>query len=151
MIKLQDFARECSVTDRQVQRLLKKYEDELTGLFERKGPNGTWFSDEACEILRSKMRQQPITIIESDKRIDELQERIRELEHLLSEKDKMLTFSQQATQEAQNKVNLMLDEVNKVKALEEGKEALEGRVEALENENERMKKASLWERIRGWK
>jgi len=151
MIKLQDFATQQGVTDRQIQRLLKKYAADLEGKFERKGPNGTWLTPEACEILRSKMRQQPIAIIEPDKRAEELQERVRELEQLLSEKDKMLTISQKATQDAQDKVNLMLEEVKKVKALEEGKEALEGKIEALESENERMKKASLWERIRGWK
>lgn len=62
MVKLQDFARECGVTDRQVQRLLKKYEAELEGLYERKGPNGTWLTDEACQVLRSKMKQQPIVV-----------------------------------------------------------------------------------------
>ena len=41
MIKLQDFAKECGVTDRAIQKHLVKYADELNGLYERKGPNGT--------------------------------------------------------------------------------------------------------------
>ena len=62
MIKLQDFAKECGVTDRAIQKHLVKYADELNGLYERKGPNGTWLSDAACDILRSKMKQQPIVV-----------------------------------------------------------------------------------------
>jgi DNA repair exonuclease SbcCD ATPase subunit len=60
--KLQDFAKECGVTDRAIQKHLVKYADELNGLYERKGPNGTWLSDAACDILRSKMKQQPIVV-----------------------------------------------------------------------------------------
>jgi len=152
MIKLQDFAKQQGVTDRAIQKHLKTYAAELEGLFQRKGPNGTWLTDEACEILRSKMKQPPAPVIfEEDPRVKELQERVKELEGLLSEKDKMLTISQQATQEAQNKVNLMLDEVKKVKGLEDGKKVLEDKIETLESENKQMKEAGLWKRIRGWK
>lgn len=62
VIKLQDFAKGCGVTDRAIQKHLVKYADELNGLYERKGPNGTWLSDAACDILRSKMKQQPIVV-----------------------------------------------------------------------------------------
>lgn len=62
VIKLQDFAKECGVTDRAIQKHLVKYADELNGLYERKGPNGTWLSDAACDVLRSKMKQQPIVV-----------------------------------------------------------------------------------------
>ena len=61
MIKLQDFARQQGVTDRAIQKHLNTYAEDLEGLYERKGPNGTWLTDEACEILRSKMKQQPIS------------------------------------------------------------------------------------------
>ena len=73
MIKLQDFARQQGVTDRQVQRLLRKYAADLDGKYERTGPNGTWLSDEACEILRGKMRQAPVTVVTPDDRATELQ------------------------------------------------------------------------------
>lgn len=66
MIKVQDFATKYGVTDRQVQRLLKKYEDEITGHFERKGPNGTWIDETGEKILRSKMRQAPIVLHDSE-------------------------------------------------------------------------------------
>ena len=144
MIKLQDFARERGVTDRAIQKHLKTYAKELEGLYERKGPNGTWLSEEACEILRSKMKTPPPPVLfDEDPRVKGLQERVRELEEMLSEKDKMLTLSQKATQEAQNTVNLMLDEVKKVKALEDGNKA-------LENEIKTLKGATLRERLFGW-
>lgn len=65
MIKLQDFARQMGVTDRAIQKHLKKYAAELEGLYQRKGPNGTWLTEEACEILRNKMRQQPIAVADA--------------------------------------------------------------------------------------
>lgn len=140
MIKLQDFAKQQGVTDRAIQKHLKTYAEELEGLYQRKGPNGTWLTDEACEILRSKMKQPPAPIIfEEDPRIPKLEARVDELEKLLSEKEKMLTISQQATQEAQNKVNLMLDEVQKVKGLEEGTKALEGKLKDAEDELKAVK------------
>lgn len=74
MIKLQDFAKMQNITDRQVQRLLKKYADELEGLYQRKGHNGTWLSDEACEILRGKMKQQPVIISEQSAEVERLKE-----------------------------------------------------------------------------
>lgn len=78
MIKLQDFARECGVTDRAIQKHLKTYASELEGLYQRKGPNGTWLTEEACEILRSKMRQQPIIVGDSSTH-DELEATKKEL------------------------------------------------------------------------
>ena len=66
MIKLQDFARECGVTDRAIQKHLKTYAAELEGLYQRKGPNGTWLTEEACQILRSKMKQLPITLSDGE-------------------------------------------------------------------------------------
>lgn len=80
MIKLQDFAKQQGVTDRAIQKHLKTYATELEGLFERKGPNGTWLSEEACEILRSKMKQQPLSFPTRDeadmRRIQDLEEEI---------------------------------------------------------------------------
>lgn len=66
-VKLQDFAAKQGVTDRQIQRQLKKYGAELEGLYQRKGPNGTWLSDEACTFLRSKMKQESILVREREK------------------------------------------------------------------------------------
>lgn len=96
MIKLQDFARQYGVTDRQVQRLLKKYENELEGLYERKGPNGTWLSDEACEILRSKMKQQPIVVSKTSEVVEDLRKKNEKLhEALETAKDMIIDLQEQ--------------------------------------------------------
>lgn len=127
MIKLQDFARECGVTDRAIQKHLKTYAAELDGLFQRKGPNGTWLTDEACEILRSKMKQLPPAVVDGEtvRENDELKQRVRELEARLSEKEKLVEM-------AQRRADTLQEKVGQVYALEEGKKALEGRLEASE-------------------
>ena len=54
-IKLSDFARDCGVTDRAVQKHLKKLETELEGHFERRGPQGgTWLDELAQEKIRMR-------------------------------------------------------------------------------------------------
>lgn len=127
MIKLQDFARECGVTDRAIQKHLKTYAGELEGLYQRKGPNGTWLTDEACEILRSKMKQLPPAVIDGEtvRENDELKMRIRELEARLSEKEKLVEM-------AQRRADALQEKVSQVYALEEGKRAAEREVKLLE-------------------
>lgn len=85
MIKLQDFAAQQHVTDRQIQRLLKKYEKELDGLYQRQGPNGTWLTDEACEILRSKMKKSAIAVYEPDPAVARLEAELEEAKQLAKE------------------------------------------------------------------
>ena len=104
MIKLQDFARQLGVTDRQVQRLLRKYEDEFEGLIERRGNNGTWLSDEACGLLRSKTRQLPVapydgSADEANAKISKLE---RELEEAKAENKELRTQFLFATQRINN-------------------------------------------------
>lgn len=134
-IKLQDFAKQQGVTDRQVQRLLKKYEAELEGLFERKGPNGTWLTDEACEILRSKMRQQPVAVFEEDPRVQRLEERVRELEMQISEKDKMLSLAHQQVQASQEKVAQLQEAGETIARLEANNKVAEAERRKVEEQN----------------
>lgn len=117
MIKLQDFARQQGVTDRAVQKHLNTYAEELEGLYERKGPNGTWLTDEACEILRSKMKQQPITIMETSEVEQELRRKLEDKQtkiellqgFLLDAKDeiKALTDEKYALQAENSKTKLL--------------------------------------------
>ena len=127
MIKLQDFARECGVTDRAIQKHLKTYAAELEGLYQRKGPNGTWLTDEACEILRSKMKQLPPAVIDGETLRDneDLKKRVRELEARLSEKEMLVEM-------AQRRADALLEKVGHVYALEEGKKSAEESVKRLE-------------------
>lgn len=92
MIKLQEFARQQGVTDRAIQKHLKKYENELEGKFERRGPNGTWLSDEACDFLKGKMKAQSMEIYDSskDEEIERLKARIVHLEEYAEGKEKYI-------------------------------------------------------------
>lgn len=130
MIKLQDFARQQGVTDRAIQKHLKTYAAELDGLFQRKGPNGTWLTEEACEILRSKMKQAPVAVYEPDERIGKLEEKIKKLEDRLERKDVLLTAAQETAQKAQDRVLKLQEEADKVKLLEGAQKALEGERDA---------------------
>ena len=78
MKKLQDFATECGVTDRAIQKHLKKHEAELIGHFERKGPNGTWLDEYAQEYIRGLMIQQPIVLQDNVAEVQELRLRLTE-------------------------------------------------------------------------
>lgn len=62
MRKIQDFARECGVTDRAILKHIKKYEAELSGHIERRGANGTWIDETAEEIIRSRMIKHPMIV-----------------------------------------------------------------------------------------
>ena len=126
MIKLQDFARQQGVTDRAIQKHLKTYAEELDGLFQRKGPNGTWLTEEACEILRSKMKQAPVTVFEPDERVNELMKRVKVLEERLERKEVLLTASQETAQKAQDRVLELQGAADRVKLLEGAQKALEG-------------------------
>lgn len=107
MIKLQDFARDCGVTDRAIQKHLKTYATELEGLFERKGPNGTWLSDEACKILKSKMKQQPLVVFDEDPRIGEMEKKIRKLEDRLERKELYIEVLEEGSRQKQERLNLL--------------------------------------------
>lgn len=86
MIKLQDFAKEQGVTDRAIQKHLKKHEKELEGHFERQGPNGTWLDDYACEFIRTRMIKQQI-VLGDDYYLRELESARAEIDKL---KDKLI-------------------------------------------------------------
>lgn len=165
MIKLQDFARQQGVTDRAVQKQLKKYEAELEGLFERKGTNGTWLSEEACSVLRSKMKAQPIDIYDDtkDREIERLNARIRELELRVDAKDKRIDKledrvdqKEEALLIAQNTLKLLEDKNQEriEAAVKEAEEALKKRLQEDFNRQmaaERTRKLSFSERFFGQK
>ena len=62
MRKIQDFARECGVTDRTVLYHISAMEQELAGHIERKGKRGTWIDETAEEIIRSRMVKHPLIV-----------------------------------------------------------------------------------------
>jgi len=149
MIKLQDFAKQQGVTDRAIQKHLKTYATELEGLFQRKGPNGTWLTDEACEILRSKMKQQPVVVSETSEVVEQLRNENKQLLQALNDakdiiidlKDKnhALELENKETKllEAQN-ADLSADNSKKDELLAEMAEELKGASEDLEETDRKL-------------
>lgn len=131
MIKLRDFARERGVTDRQVQRLLKKYETELTGQFERRGQNGTWLTDEACNFLIGKMRTSPVVVgdeqqlreqVQLRKENDELMRENKELWRQIAELNQQLRL---AAEEKAEQTKLLADAEAAKEQLEQTRQELD--------------------------
>lgn len=89
MIKLQDFARDCGVTDRAIQKHVKNHEAELQGHIERRGKNGTWLDKYAEEFIRGLMKTSPVVVGDNAqlRKIEELQEKIDKLYGYIEKKD----------------------------------------------------------------
>lgn len=131
MIKLQDFAKMQGVTDRAVQKHLKKHEKALEGHFERLGPNGTYLDDFACEFIRERMLKAPVVISQVSEEVEALKQENNEL------KDKLL-----AAQELMLQVQPQLQELSEYKAKAqfylESKEKAELEVSALNIEKAQL-------------
>lgn len=162
MTKLQDFAAQQNVTERQIYRLLQKYADELQGLYERRGQNGTWLTDEACEILHSKMRQQPVVVSDGSlaRQTEELKAKNLELlEELHAVQADMIELQKQNTKLIAETARISLLEAdNDVKAqklvtADEEKQQLQAEIEQLRQqlESEKQRPLTLRERFFGRK
>ena len=158
MIKLQDFAREQGVTDRQIQRLIKKYETELEGHYDRRGPNGTWLDDEACYILRGKMKSKEIVLYdtESTDRIKELEAKIERLEDRLEKKEQYIAVMEVAAANKQAKIETLESEKlqieentsKRIKTAEDELHLEKQRADQLEKQLEDRKNWGLLRRIK---
>lgn len=162
VIKLQDFAKECGVTDRAIQKHLVKYADELNGLYERKGPNGTWLSDAACDILRSKMKQQPIVVSDGflARQAEKLKsENVQLLKELHNVQTDIIELQKQNTKLiAENARISLLEADNDIKTqklvtADEEKQQLQAEIEQLRQqlESEKQRPLTLRERFFGRK
>ncbi|MGN0266503.1 MAG: hypothetical protein ACI4D7_02375 [Lachnospiraceae bacterium] len=153
MIRLRDFARERGVTDRQVQRLLKKYEAELTGKFERRGQNGTWLTDEACDFLIGKMRTSPV-VVGDEQQLREQMQLQKENEQLLRENKELWKQIADLNYQLRLAAEEKTEQAKLLTAAEGIKEQLDKAQQDLDqarNELDKLKNAGFWERIRGWK
>ena len=162
MIKLQDFAAQQNVTERQIYRLLQKYADELQGLYERRGQNGTWLTDEACEILHGKMRQQPVIVSDGSlaRQAEELKAKNLELlEELHTVQADMIELQKQNTKLIAETARISLLEADndvktqKLVTADEENQQLQAEIEKLRQqlESEKQRPLTLRERFFGRK
>lgn len=168
MKKLQDFATECGVTDRAIQKHLKKHESELAGHFERKGPNGTWLDDFAQEYIRSLMVQQPVVLHDNIAEVQELRAKLEDKQNkiellqgfLLDAKDeiKTLTDEKYALVAENRRITLLeADNANKGKELAQAREeaqtasdeltAARAELETLRKENDKLRNRKWYQMI----
>lgn len=87
MIKLQDFAASRGVTDKAIYKHLKKYAADLENHIEKRGKNGTWLDDYACEYISKLMVSNPVVLSEASDReeIERLRKKVEELQDKLAE------------------------------------------------------------------
>ena len=149
-VKLQDFAKQNGVTDRAIQKHLKKHENELQGHFWRKGPNGTWLDEFAQVYIKNLMREQPIVVFEHDEKMEMLEEQNKMLLEALNEaKDRIIVLQEQNSELAIKNEKIALleaDNESKDKLLAEERIAsqklsdeLSGANKRLEDENHLLK------------
>ena len=159
MIKLQDFARECGVTDRAIQKHLKNHEKNLEGHFERRGKNGTWLDQTAQDYIRSLMVQQPIVVgdAETHREVEALKEENRALLKALNgAKDRIIELQDTRLQleaaERETKIleGFVADAKAEIRTLTEEKaaEVAAARQEATKETEERFRSMSLLEFLR---
>lgn len=147
MIKLQDFARACKVTDRAIQKHIKKHAAELDGHVHRNGPNGTWLDEFAQDFIRARMIRPQIVVSDGKDAQDlqELQEKVAMLQEKLIAAQELALASQGALVEAQA-ARLALDAAEKEREILEGfikdaKENLEIKTQELTESRQETRKA----------
>lgn len=136
MIKLQDFAASKGVTDKAIYKHLQKHQEALQGHFEKRGKNGTWLDDFACEYISSLMISNPPVIGDNlqQQEIERLSKENDELKNrLIYLQDKTLAMSEEvASLKLENKdLQFRLETSN-----EKDKEELEHKLELSDQEKE---------------
>lgn len=105
MIKLQDFAVSKGVTDKAVYKHLNKHKDALEGHFEKRGKNGTWLDDYACEYIAGLMISNPVVLGDSQQQ--------QEIERLRTEnnelKDRLITIQDRAMAMAEQMAAIQIE------------------------------------------
>lgn len=100
MIKLQDFAISKGVTDKAIYKHLNKHKIELDGHYEKKGKNGTWLDEYACDFISSLMISNPIVLGDSEqqKEIELLKRKNNDLaDKIIKAQEIMLTMKDEMT------------------------------------------------------
>ena len=135
MKKLQEFARECGVTDRAIQKHLKNHENELKGHFLRKGKNGTWLDEFAQEYIRQRMTIKAVAVADNEmiNEIEELRNKVKELEDKIERKDIIIESQQQREYE---KDKLLAEAAKNQLLLEERTEEIKELKDALKEARE---------------
>lgn len=120
MIKLQDFAKEKGVTDRTIYRHLKNHEKELKKHFSRKGKQGTWLDEYACDFISNLLNTNSIGSPTATKIMEELDklksDKITLLEEI-KQRDEIIIGLQNQNKQLEMKNQKLLQESSQKKGL----------------------------------
>ena len=116
MIKLNEFASQQGVSVRAVQKLVKNHEEALAGLIDRRGQQGTWLSEEACDYLRERMIKRPDVVYDAskDQEIERLKKLLAEKEGIIQRKEEYIALMEAAAIKKQDRINELEDKQAKI-------------------------------------
>lgn len=145
--RLKDFADECGVTMRSIQRHVQRHESELSGHIKRHpAPKGTYLDDFAQAFIRDHLLRESVAIVDDtlQKELEETRGKLlaaqEQINTLLREK---LELTQQLLTE---KSNLALADAN-LETLREKLEQETNRADTAEEITAKLKSRGLWARI----
>lgn len=136
MIKVQDFAAQKGVTDKAIYKHLNKNKEALAGHFEKRGKNGTWLDDFACNFISDLMIKAPIVLSDGQDR-DEIERLRKKIEELQDE----LAGSNKKGRELAEKMLEMKDEMTN---LQLENRSLQLKIEYHEKEQQKKKGFFSW-------
>lgn len=135
MIKVQDFAHSKGVKDKAIYKHINKHRDELGEHVQKKGNNGTWLDDYACEYISSLMISNPIVLGDSQQQqeIERLKaENVKLKNKVIDLQDRMLIMSEQL--QLSSSAQLLLEDRNKqLDDLKADHDELKKELEVLKN------------------
>lgn len=133
MIKLNDFAQEKGVSRQAIYKHLNKHKDILQEHIEKRGKNGTWLDDYACDFISNLMITNPVILGESKQ-----QEEIEKLKQENNElKNKLIEVQNKGIQ-AVEQVSSMKDKIMELELKNQELQLM------LENKPKNRRKWKLW-------
>lgn len=166
VVTLRDYAKQNNISYEAVRKQVVRYKKDLEGHLIKDGRQ-QFLDEEAVAFLDAKRQKNPVAIIQMDKdeTIEGLESENKMLlqklawvqDELLKAKDEnnnlKLENAKIALLEAENgKKDDLLAEVKKeAQNVSDELSEVRTQMEHLQKENEQMKSAGFWQRLRGWK
>ena len=151
LVRLRDFAAANGVTERTMQKHLRKLETELAGHYDRRGPAGTWIDETAQQMILSKLQRSlpavvDTSILEENERLkNELLAVYRQNTELLEEnkgQQKLLLAAENVANQL-NDANTRVEELKgRVSQEAERADAAENKISEMEKELRELRDSS---------
>lgn len=159
VISLKDYAKQKNISYEAVRKQVNRYKDELEGHLIKDGRQ-QFLDEEAVAFLDGKRQKNPITLVQDRKNevIEDLQQENKNLLiKIAAQADQIAELERWKADFALKSAKIeLLEEVTeqdkqRIDELQSRSEALEEQNKELTLENEKMRSASFWKRLRGFK